>query len=199
MVHYHGEENLRNAVEERSGFLLLGAHFTTLELIGKLVALEYDLVIVYRAHKKPWINNIITKILKNNYVQIIERSNVRALLKALKKGKVVWYPPDIDAGYYDHVFVPFFGVSAASLTATARLAQFTKAKILPVSFYRRDDKTGYDVYISSPLEHFPTGDMKRDTAYINEILETAIRKKPEQYIWQYKRFKTRPNNESRFY
>ena len=199
LIHYHGLEHLEKAMNDKRGFLILGAHFTTLELVGKLVALDYDVVIVYRAHKKPWVNKIITKILKKNYIHIIERNNVRALIRALKQGKVIWYPPDIDAGYYDHVFVPFFGVPAASLTATARLAEFTHAGILPVAFYRKQDGLGYDICFSSPLQDFPGENTKEDTARINQIIEAAIRKQPDQYLWQYKRFKTRPNNEARFY
>lgn len=200
LAHFHGVEHLKAAEAAGTGVVMLGIHFFTLELCGRLFALHgYDFAVVYRAHKKPFMNALLTASRERQFPHAIERSNVRGLLKALKKGKTVWYTPDIDAGYYDHIFVPFFGIPAATLTAPSRLAKITSAKTLLSSYYRRDDLSGYDIIFSPPFEDFPSDHIEKDISCVNRAIEEAIRIKPEQYIWQYKRFKTRPNEESRFY
>jgi len=199
LVHIHGLENLEKAQATGKGVLLLGIHFTTLELAGRLFTLDHETSVMYRGHKIPFINFLIERTRKKHYKQIIERNNIRSFFKALKKGKMVWYTPDIEAGYYDHIFAPFFKIPAATLTATARIPALTGAVTVMSSYYRRDDGTGYDIIFSPMIENFPSDNLEQDISRINELIENAIRKKPEQYLWQYKRFKTRPNNEPRFY
>lgn len=199
LANFHNLEYLDETKKSGRGLILLGAHFVTLELAGRMAALNRKFAIVYREHKKPFINFLITKVFRRYCDQLIERKNVRAMLKTLKQGGIIWYTPDIDAGYYHNVFVPFFGVLASTITAPARMAQFTNAKVLLTSFYRRDDGTGYDLIGVPAFENFPSGEIEKDITYVNQILEQAIRKKPEQYLWQYKRFKSRPEGEKRFY
>lgn len=111
----------------------------------------------------------------------------------------IWYAYDIDAGPKHSVFAPFFGIPTASLTSASRIAHISGAAVIPISFHRRDSDLGYDVLLSPPLENFPSNDPITDATRLNAIIEEAIRNKPEQYVWQYKRFKTRPQGESRLY
>lgn len=200
LAHFHNPERLYKAQADGKGVILLGIHFANVELAGRLFALHgFDFAIIYRKHKNPFVEYIHQKFRSRYYPAAILREDVKKILKTLKKGKTIWYTPDIDAGYYDHIFVPFFGVPAASLTATARLPKITGAHTLLSSSYRRDDKTGYDMYFSETFDHFPSDDLYKDIARVNLLIEEAIRKKPDQYIWPYKRFKTRPPGEPRFY
>lgn len=199
LAHRQYEAILSAAKKTGRGIIFMGAHFHTLEIVGRLTAMSENFCIVYREHKIPFVNFILKKLMNAHYGEAIERSNVRALLRALKNGKMVWYTPDIDAGYFNNVFAPFFGVPASSLAATAKLAEKTGAIILPVAFYRRHDLSGYDMIAHPPLENFPSGNVEKDIARINLVQENLIRKKPEEYLWGYKRFKTRPAGEKRFY
>jgi KDO2-lipid IV(A) lauroyltransferase len=199
LAHMQNEPILFEAKKTGRGIIFMGAHFHTLEIVGRLAAMNENFCIVYREHKIPFVNFILKKLMGAHYGEAIERSNVRALLRALKNGKMVWYTPDIDAGYFNNVFAPFFGVPASSLTATAKLAEKTGAIVLPVAFYRRQDLSGYDMIVHPPLENFPSGNVEKDIARINWVQENLIRKKPEEYLWSYKRFKTRPMGEKRFY
>lgn len=200
LVHFHGLEKISAADKNGKGILMLGVHFTTLEIIGRLFSFSgRECAIVYREHKNPLLNYLMSRARNKRYPLAIERNNVRAIIKTLKKGKIVWYTPDIDAGYYDHIFVPFFGIQTASLTATSRLAKITQANTMLSSYYRRDNDKGYDIFYSEKLDSFPSDDINHDITRINKLIEEVIRQKPEQYIWQYKRFKSRPNNEPRFY
>jgi len=121
------------------------------------------------------------------------------LTTALQKNEPVWYAYDVDAGKKRSVFAPFFGIQTASLTALSRLARLTGAAIVPIQFFRREDNSGYEIILSPALDFFPSQNWIDDAARLNACLEAAIRRKPEQYIWQYKRFKTRPEGEKRFY
>ncbi|MFT4854590.1 MAG: KDO2-lipid IV(A) lauroyltransferase, partial [Bacteroidia bacterium] len=93
----------------------------------------------------------------------------------------------------------FFGVQAATITATARFAQISGAAVVPVTYYRRDDDNHYDLYLSKPLTDFPTGDVEADALRVNQIVEAAIKPHPEQYWWVHRRFKTRPEGDASFY
>lgn len=196
---FHGEEYLNQSLAEGKGVIFLGGHFTSLELVGRLYAMRKPFAIVYREHKIPFVNFIMTRHYKKIYAELIERNNIRAALKRLKRGEIVWFTPDVDAGHFHNVFVPFFNVLASSVIATSRLAALTKAKVCPVYFFRQENDEGYEIKLQPPLTDFPTDDVEQDTARINKITEKAVRQYPDQYMWQYMRFKTRPEGEERFY
>ena len=199
LVKIHGMEHIKTALQKGKGVIMVGAHFTTLEIVGRLFALHQPFAVVYRRQKNPVLDLLNQYYLQRHYHTAIAREDVRGILRSLKNNIPVWYTPDVDAGIKNSVFVPFFNIPAASVTATARFAKLSHTSIIPVSFYRREDGTGYDIIFQPPLENYPSNDLTIDTACINQVLETAIRNKPEQYLWSYKRFKTRPPGEARLY
>ena len=111
------------------------------------------------------------------------------MIRALKKGEVVWYAPDQGHGKKDSLFVPFFNVPALTLAATSRLAKITGAAIVPYFPQRLPGKASYQVIIQPALEDFPSDDLATDTRRINQLLEEWIRQVPEQYLWIHRRFK----------
>lgn len=199
LLHIKGLEHGEQALAQGKGVILLSPHFACLEMLGRLIAMKYAFTAMYRPHKKKFINFMLESFRSRQRVTYIPRNRMRALTTALQNNEPVWYAYDVDAGKKRSVFAPFFGIPTASLTAISRLAQLTGAAIVPIQFFRRDDNTGYEIVLSPALNHFPSQDLTKDAARLNECLETAIRRKPEQYIWQYKRFKTRPDGEKRFY
>jgi len=199
LAHFHNFEVIQKALSLGKGVILMGEHFTSLEIVGRLCSSQFPFSVIYRKHKIAFVENFISKAYKKYYAQPIERHDVRSTLRRLKRGEIVWFTPDVDAGHFHNVFVPFFGIRASSLIASSRLPAITGAKVIPAYFYRRDDGTGYDITASDPLEDFPTGEVEADVARVNQMQENFIRKKPEQYMWQYMRFKTRPEGEKRFY
>ena len=130
---------------------------------------------------------------------MIERSDARAILRRLKQGRVIWYAADQDYGRKRSVFAPFFGIQTASITATAKLAALTGAPVLLGSNFRDLDTLTWEAFGGEPLKGFPTGDDVADATAINEAIEAAILRHPEQYLWMHRRFKTRPEGESSFY
>lgn len=195
----HGIEHVDAAYAKGKGIILLGPHFTSLEMIGRLLGMQYSFAVMYRPHKKALVSFIHEKFRKKKSTQYIPRHRMRELLRALSNNTAIWYAYDVDGGKKSSVFAPFFGVQTASLTSVSRIVKLSDAAVVPISFYRRDNEFGYDIYLSPALENFPSQSLQDDATRLNAVLESAIRYKPEQYVWQYKRFKTRPDGEKRFY
>jgi KDO2-lipid IV(A) lauroyltransferase len=126
-----------------------------------------------------------------------KRQGLRPIVAALREGLPLYLLPDMDHGERDAVFVPFFGVPAATLTSLPRLARLGRAQVVPV--VTRLTPQGYEVTVHPPWTDYPTDSVEADAAAMNRALEGYIRTMPEQYYWVHKRFKTRPPGEPPFY
>ncbi len=194
-----GLEHLQAALERGKGVILLGGHFTTLDLGGALLSLFQDIDVTYRPHPNPVFHHYMLRGRQRLYGTAFDRNEVRGMLRSLKKNRVVWYAPDQDYGAKHSVFAPFFGIPAASITATGRFAEMSGATVVPFSHYRTPDNRGYHLLIEPPLADFPAADPVVNATRVNEWLESAIRRQPDQYMWLHRRFKTRPPGEPRPY
>ena len=190
-VSIDGLENLHEAVAKGRGVLLVAAHFTTLEIGGFLLSLFQPMAVTYRAHENALFDGLMFRCRRRLYARVVERRDVRRMLRCLRDGLVVWYAPDQDYGSRRAVFVPFFGVKAATITATSRYAESNDSPVLFFSHYRKADNSGYHLRISPELEEFPSGDERKDAIRINRLVEEAVREQPDQYLWLHRRFKTR--------
>ena len=201
LITYDGLENLEN-VPEGIGTILLGIHYTTLEVGGAAVSMVTQMDGMYRAHGNPvydyvQANGRVSKGSGNTIV--FERRDVRGTMRALKNGRTLWYGPDQDYGLLQGLFAPFFGVQAATVYATARFAEKSNSAVVPFSHIRLPRLGGYKVTFYPALESFPSGDDLADATRINEIIEDFIRIKPCQYLWAHRRFKNRPLGEPDLY
>ncbi|MBA2485521.1 MAG: LpxL/LpxP family Kdo(2)-lipid IV(A) lauroyl/palmitoleoyl acyltransferase [Nitrospira sp.] len=194
-----GLEHIQEALHQGRGVLLCGAHLHTAELAGRFLALEQPIAIVYRPQNDDVAETVANRCRSRYYSELIQHRDIRGVLRALAKNLVVWYAPDIDAGSKRSVFAPFFGVPAASLTATSRLAKVSGAPVVPCFYYRRADGSGYDIEVGPALDQFPSDEVLDDTVRINRLIEGAVRRVPEQYFWQHRRFKSRPPGEPSVY
>jgi Kdo2-lipid IVA lauroyltransferase/acyltransferase len=132
--------------------------------------------------------------------KIIARTEgVKPIIRAMKSGLPFYYLPDMDFGLRDSVFVPFFGVNAATITGVSRLAKLTGAAVVPVIATQRTNGAGYDVRFYPAFDNFPSGDDVADAHVVNEFVEHRVRENMAQYLWTHKRFKTRPLGEKSFY
>ncbi len=196
-----GLEHIEQAQRDGQGALLLSLHFTTLDIGSAMLGQRVNYDGMYRPHKNL-VFDYLQKKRREAYCKggmAFSRDNVRAMIGQLRKGRMIWYAPDRDLGEKMSVFVPFFGVPTATVTATAQFARMGRAKVIPFCQFRRADGTGYDVVIHPPFENFPTGDDIADARRVNEFMENEIRKAPEQYFWAQPRFKTRPEGEAKVY
>lgn len=198
-VVFEGKEHLEALKDQ--GVLLVAMHFTTLEIGAALLGMHFPIDGMYRKHKNP-VFDYIQRRGRENYhpsSRTIPRKDIRTMLKALRDGRIVWYAPDQDYGPKQSVFVPFFGVQAATVTATSKFARMGKAKVVVFSQQRLPGNKGYLVTIHPPLSDFPSKDEAADALRVNQCIEQEIRKKPDQYMWLHRRFKTRPEGEAKLY
>lgn len=194
-----GREYLDAALDQGKGVILLGAHFSTLDLGGLLFADFYPVDAMYRRHNNPFLEQAITRSRQRCFQRVIERSEIRTALRALRDNHIVWYAPDQDFGSHQSVYAPFFGVPAATITATTRMVKLNGSPILMLAQHRLPDDSGYELELFPVIEPFPTGDEEADATRINAEIEKAIRKDPAQYMWVHRRFKTHPNGKNYVY
>ena len=194
-----GLEHIRQAEAEGQGVLLMAMHFTTLEMGGGLLGMQHGMYGMYRPHKNPLFDYVQRRGREQRLLGAIERDDVRGMLKLLRAGGVIWYAPDQDYGAQRSIFVPLFGVPAATVTATSKFARLGKARVIPFTQERLADGSGYRLTVHPPLADFPGESEEADCLRVNQWIETAIRQHPEQYLWAHRRFKTRPPGETKLY
>lgn len=189
-----GLDILRRLEAEGKGVLLLGGHYTTLDMAGRIMGLNIECDMIYRVDRNPLLADAMARARERYSGSAIERDDVRLLVKNLRRKHRIWYAPDQDYGVSNTVFAPFFGIPAATVTATARMAKMGRAVVCPFEHWR-DDKGFYHVRIREPLADFPSGDDVQDAACANAVIESVVRRFPSQYLWVHRRFKTRPEGE----
>ncbi len=194
-----GQEHLEAARRSERGVLLVSCHMLGLELSGAMVRHLAPFKALYREDRNPLVATLIRRNRRRRISDVIDNRDMRAMMRALKRGDIVWYAPDENIKpRRGGIFVPFFGIQAATTPGTARLAERTGAWVLPYYPKRLPDGR-YRIIFEAPLADFPSGDIHADTARINQMIEDWIREQPSQYLWLRKRFKTRPAGDARLY
>ncbi|MDR7305728.1 lysophospholipid acyltransferase family protein [Rhodoferax saidenbachensis] len=121
-------------------------------------------------------------------------AGVKPIVAAMRKGEPLYLLPDMNFDPRESLFVPFFGVSAATVPSLSRFAKLGRAKVVPI--VTRLVPQGYEVEVHPAWTDFPSEDLEADTALMNRRLEDYIRAMPAQYYWVHKRFKDRPAGEA---
>ncbi|MFH0934383.1 MAG: lipid A biosynthesis acyltransferase [Pseudomonadota bacterium] len=199
LVRIEGEEHFRAALGKP--VIILSAHFAAFEVGGYWMTLHADAVDVYTKQKNPHVNAFL---LKNrgrfgNQLLYSRQEGMRPVIKAVREGRPLYYLMDQDVKLRDGMFVPFFGVQAATVTSLPRLVEITGAKIVPCITRVLPGGAGYVTTFYPAWENYPSGDVAADTRRVNEFIEQRVLEMPEQYFWLHKRFKTRPKGEKKFY
>ena len=193
-----GLEHIEKAQAEGKGVLLMGSHLTTIDISGLMMAYHIQADVLYRSHPNPLMSYAIARARSRVNEDAIQRNDTRKLIRNLRKGRIVWYAPDQNYASAQNVFAPFFGIPAATVVATSRIAQLSGAAVIPFFCYRQPGGR-FRLVVQPPLDNFPSGDDVADATRVNRILEDAIRVAPDQYLWVHRRFKTRPAGEPSVY
>ncbi len=196
-----GLEHIEKLQKEGRGAILTSCHFTNLDIGAGAVAHYFSVDALFRMHKNHALDYVQTKgrCSNNPDTRFIARQNVKDMIGSLREGRVVWHAPDQDFGAKNSVFVPLFGVPAATITTTSRLAKAGRAAVVPLTQKRLKDGSGYLVKIHPPVEGFPAKSDAEDAALLIGLVEKAIVDAPDQYMWMHRRFKTRPEGEHSVY
>ena len=194
-----GQEHVDALKGER--FIAFVPHFVGIELEGLRMTADYRGVAVYVRQRDRYVDAFL-KRKRERFAgtrMIARQEGVKAILRALQGGQALQLSPDMDLGPKDAVFVPFFGVQAATVTALPRMARLMQLRILPLVVRQLSGGRGYVARFYPAWEDYPGASVEEDTRRMNAFLEARIREMPEQYLWTHRRFKTRPAGEARFY
>lgn len=186
-----GLEHLE-AAHAAGGVLIVTGHCTCLEIAGRVLGAERNIAAVYRPLRNPALERFQNAGRGRYAAAMIARDELRAMVRHLRKGGMLWYAPDQDFGRERSEFAPFFGHPAATARAIVDLARLGRAAVVPM--YPLKDETGgkITIIIEPALEKFPSGDDVADLRRYNAFLERMIRRAPAQYWWLHRRFKTAP-------
>lgn len=197
IIRIHGVEHLNDP--DGKPVILLSPHFVGLDAGATRISMFIVGCSVYSNQKNPVFNKLLYDGRKrfNDTVLFSRQEGMRGIIKAMKAGHQFYYLPDMDFGPKESIFVPFFGVQAATIPGVARLVRLTGAKV--VACITRQVADGYEVEVMPPWENFPGESIEADTEYVNRFIEGQVLRMPEQYFWLHKRFKTRPPGEQRVY
>ncbi len=200
LVRFRDRAYFDSALAAGQHVILLAPHFVVLEIAGLRLSQERPMVSMYKSPKNPVLDRIMRQGRSRFGGLMIERSSdLLPLVRLLRKGMPFYYLPDQEPGQADFVFAPFFGVPTATLTAPGRIARLARAVVIPCYTRLLPFGRGYEVIMKPPLENFPSADPVADATCLNAAIEQAICEMPEQYLWTYKRFKTRPGVATSYY
>lgn len=195
----YGEEHLRKAIDSGKPLIILAGHFNGFVLGFARLAQLLPYHVVYRRMDNPVLEaQLYQRATRKHAITSIHRKEITHMLTQLKDNGVVVIVPDQDFGKKRSIFIPFFGIQAATITAIPQYAAIAGANVLTLNTYRKEDGR-YSLEIEPVLENFPSGDDVADTERWSEWLEQSVRQQPEDYFWLHKRFKTRPEGEKRVY
>jgi KDO2-lipid IV(A) lauroyltransferase len=185
-----GREHLDAALARGKGVLILTGHVTTLELCCRMMRATVPFGCMYRDPNNPALASVMRAARERLTSAAVHWDDLRGLLRALKQNYPMWYAPDQAKRTKMSEILPFFGVPALTNAATSRIAQMSGCAVVPYVGRRLPDGT-YELEILPALENFPSGDHTADAVRVNEIIESFVRRAPEQYFWVHRRFKRR--------
>ena len=197
VVQVEGVEHLRALAGQR--VILLAPHFVGLDAAVLRLSLEFPVAAIYARQKDPLFDRLMYQGRARFGTRLIARQEgMWPGLAAIKSGALFYYLPDLDFGAKGAVFVPFFGVPAATVTGLSYIARRTAAHVVPC-VTRLLPGGGYVARLYPAWSGFPSGDVAADARRMNAFIEERVLEMPEQYHWLHKRFKTRPQGEAKFY
>lgn len=196
-----GVEHIENPYLSDRRIILLSCHTPGLEYGAIAITRRYPTVGMIKPARNPLFEWLVSRGRTRFNSRLIERgASIRHVVRAIRKKNLFYCLPDEDPGQTrQSAFLPLFGVPRASPTSLGRLSHMTHAVVVPciTHFNRKRDR--YEVRCYPALKHFPSGDDIEDTRCMNQVIEQMIREAPEQYMWSFRLFQTRPEGEPDLY
>jgi Kdo2-lipid IVA lauroyltransferase/acyltransferase len=190
-VKVQGIEHLQAAAGRP--LILIAPHFVGLDAGGiRLATLKRVISIYSRQTNDVWDEWLLSARRRFNDPVLVARqgADMRAVIRSVKNGLPLYYLPDMDLGAANSIFVPFFGVSAATIPMVPRIARIIDAQVMMAVTEMTDE--GYVLHFEPPWSGFPGESVEADTARMNREIERWVLRMPDQYLWTHRRFKTRP-------
>ncbi|HEY0209029.1 Kdo(2)-lipid IV(A) acyltransferase [Acerihabitans sp.] len=200
LFHVSGLENIDLARTHNKGVLLIGLHFLSLELGARIFGIYNPGIGVYRPNNNKLLDWLQTWGRMRSNKSMLDRADIKGMIRALKNGDIIWYAPDHDYGPKSSVFAPLFAMEQAATTSgTHVLVKLAKPAVIPFVPRRLPNGRGYELLILPDEDALPVDSDLATATHMNKVLEQAILLAPEQYMWLHRRFKTRPPGQSSLY
>ncbi len=197
LVRFEGMEHLKSLEGKR--VIVFAPHFVGFDAALQRLSMESRTAVMYSRQKDPLFDRLMYTGRARFGLELSPRQGgIRHALRAIRSGALYYYLPDLDFGPRGAVFVPFFGVPAATVVGLSYIARSTGASVVPC-VTRMLPRGGYVATLYPAWSGFPSGDDAADARRMNAFIEERVLEMPEQYHWLHKRFKTRPDGEPKFY
>ncbi|MDE3009580.1 MAG: lipid A biosynthesis acyltransferase [Pseudomonadota bacterium] len=192
-VKFRGMDNYHAVAD--GPVIWLAMHAVGLEMAGARIGLDFRGVGFFTPHKNPVLDRVIrhARDRLGDVVMVDRRDGLRPLVRAVRDGRRLYFLPDMDFGERDSIFVPFFGIPAATVTTLPRLVRLTGARVLPCVVSQLPGSGGYEIEFLPAWQDFPGADLEGDVRRMSAFVEEQVRRRPDQYFWGHKRFRTRPD------
>lgn len=196
-----GEEAFKAAFKQNNGAIVLAPHLGSWEMVGLYLSAHYPITSMYRPPRIEAIEPLMKGGRERAGAHLVptDIKGVRQLIKALKQGELIGVLPDQDPGKGNGRFAPFFGIQANTMTLLSKIAGKTGSPVFTVVAQRLPGKRGYKLIFQRAMENIDSGDEQASLNAMNQAVEKAVLAAPEQYQWTYRRFRTRPEGEEKFY
>jgi len=196
----HGGERIRELQRQGRPVILVEPHTVAVDVGGTGLSAYAALSIMGNRLSSAVLDRVVHSARARYGATVFRRADgLRPLVRALRRGSVLYYLPDEDFGDANSVFAPFFGQPKATLKTVGRLAERTGAAVLPMYVYYKPEERVYEAIVEEPLADFPSGDPVADATRVNAAMEQCIRKRPEAYLWSFRLFRHRPDGTLRRY
>jgi KDO2-lipid IV(A) lauroyltransferase len=195
------EDEVHLDAHQGKPLILMAPHFVGLDMGGVRMTAHTRIASMYSLARSATVNRYLLHARSrfNQTLLVSKHEGIRPVIGAIRSGLPFYYLPDQDAGRSESIFVPFFGISTATVPALSRLARVAGAKVVPAITRQLPGGQGYVMKFYPAWEDFPSGDIEADTRRMNAFIEDRIREMPEQYLWTHRRFKTRPEGQPSLY
>ncbi|MGH1373036.1 MAG: lysophospholipid acyltransferase family protein [Cellvibrionaceae bacterium] len=188
----YGHEILQDAIDDDRGVILLAPHLGNWEVLGLYVAEFTDLTCLYKPQDMTTLEPIIRNSRERAGAKVVptNRKGVVRLLKVMKSGGFTAILPDQIPDTSGGAFAPFYGVPALTMTLVNNLRE--RSDCLVLAAYAKRVPSGFDIHIKHADEQIDSSDEAEALAALNRTVESCVNDIPEQYQWEYKRFRKQP-------
>lgn len=195
---FEGLDNIDKAIDNGKGCILLSCHLHSMELATRAIntRLKQPAFILGRQHNNKVFEAYIDKARKKHCEQTIDKKDLRTVLKSFKQNRCIYYIPDQNFSYHCE-YIDFFKLPAATVLAPVKIAQSSKASVIPWFCFR--DNKGWKIQFLEPLDYFHSDEITQSLQKMNQLFEDQISKHPEQYLWVHRRFKNHPKGKNYLY
>jgi len=172
--------------------ILLVPHFGCWEITGRVLSIDTPVTFLYKPLRKAEQEAFLIKNRQKHGLSMAtaDKKGVIKLQRAIKKQELIGILPDQDPGEEGGVLAPFFGTNARSMTLLAKLARKNQAKVLLTWALRLPKGRGYELHLKPVDILSEQGLIEQDVTLMNKVIEDLVITQPEQYLWNYKRFKS---------